>query len=75
MGREDKASTFSVVPNDRVRGNMHKMKYKKFHLNPRKKIFCCKDNHTLEEVAPSSCGVSILKDFHSSDQPVLVIML
>lgn len=37
MGREDKASTFSVVPNDRVRGNMHKMKYKKFHLNPRKK--------------------------------------
>jgi len=55
------------------------MKYRKFHLDIRK-IFYCEDNCTLEEVAPSSCGVSILGDSenlsgHSPDQPALVIML
>lgn len=79
MGSEDTARPFSVVSTDRTRGNGLKMKYEKSHLNIRK-IFYCLGNRTLEQVAPSSCGVAILADVqklpaHSPDQPVLVIML
>ena len=38
---EESAKLFSVVSNERTRGNRHKLKYVTFHLNTRKHFFYC----------------------------------
>ena len=37
--QEDRAQLCSVVPSDRTRGNRHKVRPRKFQLNPRKNFF------------------------------------
>lgn len=52
-GKEDRGLLFSAMLSERTRGSGHKLKYRKFHMNVRKKILYCEGCQTPEQVVPS----------------------
>jgi len=77
--KKDRGRLFSEFNNDRTKANGQKLKYKKCHLNMRKKLFYCEGGQSLEEVLQRDCGVFILEDSqyvtgHGPKQLVLVAL-
>lgn len=60
------SSGFLVVLSDRMRGNAHKMKYKKFSLNIRK-YFSCEGAQRPEQVFQRFCRISVLGGIQNLD--------
>lgn len=63
--KEDRARPFSLVSSGRTRGNGHKLLYKKFHLNRKKKNYGW-GGETVKQVTQRGYGVSTLQDIKNS---------
>lgn len=54
-GKEGEGKLFPVVPNEKIRSNGYKLKFRTFHLNIRKNLF-------TKERSSTMTGFSILVD-------------
>lgn len=65
--RKEDATTLLLMHSEWTRGNGHKVEYKKFCFNvKKKKLFYCNGEQTLEQFAERGWGVSVPEDIHDS---------